>query len=105
MLAVPGPWVNQAWTAAQSLFFLVHICRKYYTCSAATAMPATTHGLEPAASELESKFLREGWRGRLREARCAQALRGCVVEVLLAVPRGRPRDGEELVQVPVALRS
>ena len=50
-------------------------------------------------------FLREGWRGRLREARCAQALRGCVVQVLPAVPRGRPQEGEELVQVPVALRS
>ena len=47
---------------------------------------------------------REGGRGRLREALCAQALRVRVVRVLSAVLRGRPGEEEELVQVPVALR-
>ena len=46
---------------------------------------------------------REGGRGRLQEALCAQALRVRVVRVLSAVLRGRPGQEEELVQVPVAL--
>ena len=47
--------------------------------------------------------LREGGRGRLREALRAQALRVRVIRVLPAVLRGRPGQEEELVQVPVAL--
>ena len=46
----------------------------------------------------------EGWRGWLREALRAQVLRVRVVRVLPAVLRGCPREEEELVQVPVALR-
>ena len=41
---------------------------------------------------------------RLWEALCAQALQMCVVWVLPAVLGARPREEEELVQVPVALR-
>ena len=48
--------------------------------------------------------LREGRRGRLQEALRAQVLRMRVVRVLPAVLRGRLRQEEELVQVPVALR-
>ena len=40
---------------------------------------------------------------RLWEAVCARALRMCVVWVLPAMLGGRPREEEELVQVPVAL--
>ena len=49
--------------------------------------------------------LREGGRGRSREALCARALRLRVVRVLPAVLWGRPREEEELLQVPVALRN
>ena len=58
----------------------------------------------PLQQRLRALPLWERGQGRLPKALRAQALRGRVVRVLPAVLRGRPREEEELVQVPVALR-
>ena len=42
--------------------------------------------------------------GRLWEALCAQALQVRVIGVLPALLRVHPQEGEDLVQVPMALR-
>ena len=57
----------------------------------------------PLQQCLSALPLREGGWGRLWEALCAQTLQVRVIWVLPALLRGRPREDEELVQVPVAL--